>query len=298
MEIAMGNADDPKSLRDLSGALSELVARSAPAVVTVYSERLVATGFVWRPGLVVTADEALADEGDFVVSSEGDERRAAQLVGRDPTTDIALLRVAQLQGGPISFRAMPPTAGELAVVVGAEDGDPTAALGMVARVGGPWRSMRGGAMDARIELDVNLRRSAEGGLVLNAAGEALGMAVFGPRRRVLVIPSATIERVASALERSGRIARGYLGLGLQRVALPGGGAGVMVMSVDPAGPGAAAGLHQGDVLVTWNGEPIRHVPAVLRALGPDSVGRTITLGVRRAGEERTVTIVVAERPDA
>jgi S1-C subfamily serine protease len=203
-----------------------------------------------------------------------------------------------MQSEPISPHQTRPLPGELAVVVGAENGAPTAALAMVARAGEAWRSMRGGEIDARIELDVNLRRSAEGGLVLNAAGEALGMAVFGPRRRVLVIPSATIERVAAALARSGRIARGYLGLGLQRVALPEGGSGVMVMSVDRAGPGAAAGFHQGDVLITWNGEPIRHVAAIIRALGPDSVGRSITLGVRRAGEDRTVTIIVAERPDA
>lgn len=294
----MADAGSPVSLIDVSSALSGLVARSAPGVVSVRSERSASSGFVWRPGLVVTADEALAEEGEVFVAGKGGERIATQLAGRDPTTDIALLRVAPGQIAPIPLRQSPPSPGELAVVIGAEDGGPTAALAIVARVGEAWRSMRGGEIDARIELDARLRRSAEGGLVLNAAGEALGMAVFGPRRRVLVIPSPTIERVASALERSGRIARGYLGLGLQRVALPGGGSGVMVMSVDPAGPGAAAGLHQGDVLVSWSGGTIRHVPAIMRALGPDSVGKAVALGVRRAGEERTIVITIAERSDA
>jgi len=157
--------------------------------------------------------------------------------------------------------------------------------------------MRGGEIEARVELDLRLRRSAEGGLALDAAGQAIGMAVFGPRRRVLVIPSTTIERVAAKLESHGRIARGYLGLGLQPVAIEGGvESGAMVISVDPQGPGAAAGLYQGDIIVTWNSEPIRHVHSLLRALGPDSVGQTVTLGLRRAGETKRVPLTIAERP--
>jgi S1-C subfamily serine protease len=134
--------------------------------------------------------------------------------------------------------------------------------------------------------------------VLDAAGGAIGMAVLGPRRRVLVIPAATIARVVTTLERHGRVARGYLGLGLQRVAIEGEGSGVMVMSVDPGGPGAAAGIHQGDIVVAWNGEPIRHVPALLRTLGPDSVGQQVTIGLRRAGETRQFALTVGERPSA
>jgi S1-C subfamily serine protease len=125
------------------------------------------------------------------------------------------------------------------------------------------------------------------------------MAVFGPRRRVLVIPAATIERVAAKLASHGRIPRGYLGLGLHPVALTGGGgAGAMVMSVDPKGPGAAAGVHQGDVIVALNGEPIRHVQSLLRALGPDRVGQTVTLDLRRAGETKQLSLTIGERPTA
>jgi S1-C subfamily serine protease len=156
--------------------------------------------------------------------------------------------------------------------------------------------MRGGEIDARLELAIPLERRAEGGLALNAGGRAFGMAVFGPRRRVLVIPAATIERVAARLESHGRIARGYLGLGLQPVAVEGGATGAMVMSVDPKGPGAVAGVYQGDVIVAWGSEPIGHLHSVLRALGPDSVGRTVTLGLRRAGEVRQVSLTVGERP--
>ena len=132
--------------------------------------------------------------------------------------------------------------------------------------------------------------------MLDAGGEAIGMAVFGPRRRVLVIPTATIERIAPKLASNGRIARGYLG---QPVTIEGGErSGAMVMSVDPQGPGALAGLHQGDILVAWNGEPIRHVHSLLRALGPDSVGQTVTLRLRRGGDARQVPLTIAERPAA
>ena len=95
-----------------------------------------------------------------------------------------------------------------------------------------WRSMGGGEIDARIELDPSLRREAEGGVALDADGKAFGMTAFGPRRRVFAIPAATVARVASHLETHGRIARGYLGLGLQPVRLHGDrGMGTTVMSI-------------------------------------------------------------------
>ena len=186
--------------------------------------------------------------------------------------------------------------GALALAVGAEDGAPTVAMGVVSRSVGPWWSLRGGEINARIELDLRMRKSAEGGLAIDATGRAIGMTVFGPRRRVLVIPSATIERVAPRLEKHGHIPRGYLGLGFQLVAIEGGGRGVMIMNVEPQGPGAKAGVHQGDIIITWNGEPIRHVRSLLRALGPDSVGQTVTLGLRRGGETKNVPLTIAERP--
>jgi S1-C subfamily serine protease len=286
-------------LQDLSGALVGLVAAAAPAIVSVHSHRSRSSGFVWRPGFVVTADEALADEGDVAVELSGGSTVAARVAGRDPTTDIALLRIDRKDLPPAALNRVELAAGAVAVVVGAENGEPTAALGVVSRAGGPWRSMRGGEIDARLELAIPLRRRAEGGPALDAAGRVFGMAVFGPRRRVLVIPTATIDRVAARLESHGRIARGYLGLGLQPVAVESGeGSGAMVMSVDPKGPGALAGVQQGDVIVAWNGEPIRHLQSVLHSLGSDSAGQTITLGLRRAGETRQVSLTIGERPAA
>ena len=286
---------DPTILASLSTALEGVVAKARPSVVSVHSRRSRATGFVWKQGLIVTADEALADEGEIAVKLADGTSRAATIAGRDHTTDIALLRIDGAGLTPTTLSSQVPALGALSVVVAAERGTPTAALGAVSLSGDRWRSLRGGDIDARIELDVRLAFSHQGGLALNAASEAFGMAVLGPRR-VLVIPSATIERVAPKLETHGRVARGYLGLGLQPVKLDD-GIGAMVMSVDKAGPAAAAGIRQGDVIVAWNGEKLSGVRALLRALGPDSVGSVVDVSVRRADEPMNFKLTIGERPE-
>jgi len=293
----MAASPSPTPLPDLSTALAAVVAGAAPGIVSLGAHRHHASGFVWRSGLLVTADEALPEEDTFTVTLPGGDTAEAKPVGRDPTTDVALLSVDRSDLAPVALAPTTVAAGAVAVVVGAAEGAPTAALGIVSRAGGPWRSLRGGDIDARVELDVRLRGGSEGGVAFDAAGHAIGMAVFGPRRRVLVIPAATIERVATALHDHGRVPRGYLGLGLQPVDVEGREhSGAMVVSVDPQGPGAAAGIHQGDVIVAWNGEPLHHMRALLQALGADSVGKTVTLGLRRAGTDHQVSLTIGERP--
>ena len=285
---------DLTPLTALSSALSDVVAHTAPALVSVHSHRSRASGFAWKPGLIITADEALADEGEVEIRLADGGTRTATIVGRDHTTDIALLRV-DADIAPVKLVSTVPALGSLAVVVVADRGAPTATLGMVSLAGARWRSLRGGDIDARIELDVRLRHSQEGGLALNAMGEPFGMAVQGPRR-VLVIPAATIERVAPQLEKRGRIARGYLGLGLQPVRLDD-GVGAMVMSINRAGPSASAGIRQGDVIVGWNEQSLSSVRALLRALGPESVGSVVDVAVRRGGEPARFKVTIGERPE-
>jgi S1-C subfamily serine protease len=272
-----------------------MVARTAPSVVSVHSHRSRATGFAWKPGLIVTADEALADEGAVEIGLADGSTAAATIAGRDHTTDIALLRV-DADVAPVKLAATVPPLGALSVVVATNRETPSAALGMVSASGESWRSLRGGDIDARIELDVRLRGSQQGGLALDASGEAFGMAVLGPRR-VLVIPTATIERVAAQLEARGRIARGYLGLGLQPIRLDD-GIGAMVMNVDKAGPSAAAGIRQGDVIVAVNDQKLSGVRALAQTLGPSSVGTVVDVAVRRGGEPASFRVTVAERPEA
>jgi S1-C subfamily serine protease len=287
---------DPTILSSFSSALAGIVAKTAPAIVSVLSHRARASGFVWRPGLVVTADEALADEGEVSIKLADGTSRPANIVGRDHTSDIALLRFDAASIAPAKLSPNVPVLGSLAAVVAAERGTPNAALGVVSLVGPRWRSIRGGDIDARIELGVRLHHSHQGGLALDASGEAIGMAVLGPRR-VLVIPTATIERVAAKLETHGRIARGYLGVGLQAVKLDD-GVGAMVMSVDKTGPSAAAGIRQGDVIIGWNGEKLAGVRPLLRSLGPDSVGSVVELSVQRGGEPIQFKLTIGERPEA
>jgi S1-C subfamily serine protease len=286
---------DQTILVSFSTALTEIVARTAPAIVAVHSHRSRATGFVWKPGLIVTADEALADEGEVSIKLADGTMRPGTIVGRDHTTDIALLRFDGSTVAPAKLAPAVPALGSLAVVVAAARGAASAALGMVSLAGPRWRSVRGGDIDARIELDIRLHHSQQGGLALDASGAAIGMAVLGPRR-VLVIPAATIERVATKLEVHGRITRGYLGVGLQAVKLDD-GVGAMVMSVDDKGPAAAAGIRQGDVIVGWNGDKLAGVRPLLRSLGPDSIGSVVDLSVRRGGEPMQFKLTIGERPE-
>jgi S1-C subfamily serine protease len=285
---------DPSVIASLSTELTAAVAQAAPSLVSVHSHRLRATGFLWKPGLIVTADEALAEEGEITVLFADGSEKPATIAGRDHTTDIALLRVDGGAAGPIHVSTEVPALGALAIIAAADHGTPIAALAMISKSTERWRSLRGGEIDARIELDTRLRRSSEGGLVLNAAGQAIGMAVSGPRR-TLVIPSVTIQRVASRLETHGRIARGYLGVGLQPVKLDN-GVGAMVMSVDKSGPAAAAGLRQGDIITAVNNESISGVRALMRKLGPDSVGAVVALTGLRGGEPISFALTVGERP--
>lgn len=294
------------SLENISNGLAALVESAARSIVMIGGRRTSASGFVWRQGVVVTAEEALETEDDLHVTLPDGSKRAATLAGRDPSTDIALLRVEELSVEPVALdvtTALRP--GHLALAIGRRPEGPGAALGIVAVAGGPWRSLRGGHIDRTLHLDMRLDPRLEGGAAVNASGRIFGMAVLGPRRRVIVIPSETIERVAPRLLEYGRIARGYAGLGLQPVRIDQAVAqahelpearGLMVVGVDSEGPAHAAGLRQGDILVSWGGEPIRSVRDVHSRLGPESVGQSVELGILRGGERIAFVIEIRERP--
>lgn len=285
-------------LPQLSRDLAALAARLAPHLVLVRSQGAVTSGFVWRDGLIVTAEEPHdSDRGLAVTFADGTERPAT-LHGFDPATDVALLRVEGPTPPPVALDAATPRAlGEIAVALGHGPDGAVAALGIVASAGPAWRSLRGGLIDARLRLDLRLPRGAEGSLVADADGRAYGMAVMGPRRATLVIPAATLERVAAHLLAHGRVARGYLGLGLQPVRIEGtDGPAALVTSVDPEGPARASGVRPGDIVVRLGGEALRGPMAFRNRLGPESVGQPMELGLLRGGEPFAVTLTVAERP--
>ncbi len=178
----------------------------------------------------------------------------------------------------------------------AAESAPLVAFGVIAAVGPAWQSMRGGSIDARIEMDLRLRRRAEGGLAIDGGGQAFGMAVRGPRGRTLIIPAATIDRVAGQLAEHGRVPVAYLGAGLKDVPLDDGGNGAMVMTLDRDGPAAAAGLQQGDIILSWAGKRMPHVGALLRALRATPIGSKVTLGLRRGGARLELDITIGDRP--
>ena len=175
---------------------------------------------------------------------------------------------------------------------------------MVNAVGPEWHSMRGGRIEARIQLDLRLAASEEGGPVFDAAGGWLGMTTFGPRGQILAIPAATVERIAPALLASGHVPRGWLGVALRPVAVPdelrqaaGEATGLMVMSLSPEGPAAKAGVVAGDIILSVEGTSARRLRNVLAHLGSDSVGNSVSLRLIRGGAVITVEAMVTERPE-
>jgi S1-C subfamily serine protease len=294
------------NLLALSDQIVELVEKSATSVATVHSGgRWPSSGIHWRSGVIVTAEETLERDENIELVLPGGRRVVASLAGRDPTTDVAVLRF-QPDGLPSAQTAdVSSRAGQIVLAVSSQGGGPLAALGIVAFAGGAWRSMRGGTIDTLIRLDVALSPVGEGGAVIDLNGRVIGMTVLGPRRRVLAIPTVTIDRSVDQLLAKGQVFRGYLGARLQPLRQRGesGGSqssasptGVLVVSVDAAGPGAGAGLLVGDIITTWNGKPVSRVREIMDMLGPDSLGSSVDLGLLRGGSSAALKVVIGERP--
>jgi len=294
------------ALASLSDSTAELVERAARSVVAVHSGgRRPASGIHWRSGIVVTAEEVLEQDENIKLALPGGRLVEASLAGRDPTTDVAVLRF-QPDGLPVAATTSAALrAGETVLAVGSYEGSPLAALGIVALAGGPWHSTRGGTIDNFIRLDLALSPLGEGGALVNAHGQVVAMTVLGPRHRAIAIPASTIERSVDQLLARGQVFRGYLGAGLRPIGrgrASGGaagsdeGRGVLVVSIDPEGPSRRAGLLLGDIVTAWNGKPIARVREVMQLLGPESVGTTVDLSLTRGGAPAALKVVVGERP--
>lgn len=287
-------ATETSALVALSNDVVATVERVASGVVSVEARaRLGSSGFYVRPNLVLTADHALESDEIEVVASGG-ERRRAQVVGRDPSTDLALLRT-ESAGTPLSF------AGPEALRVGAivlalardDDGDLAATMGVLSAVGGAWRTWHGGEIDRFVRPDLSLYPRFSGSPLVDVTGAVLGLNTGGlSRRQALTVPAATIQRVVETLlARGGRIPRGYLGVHLQQVA-----GGAIVLSVEPGGPADRGGLIVGDVITAVDGARIGDVDDVHTRLGTSSVGTTIGVDVIRGGAPAQVRVTVGERP--
>ena len=298
-------SSQPQPLLQFSNRLAAIVAAAAPSVAAVHGGgRRPSSGIIWQPGLVVTAEETVARDSGLALTLPDGSRVDATLAGRDPSTDIAVLRYespAAVTALASAAFAADLRAGHLAIAVGRAGGDAIATLGIVSLAGAPWRSSHGGRIDARLVIDARLPAIAEGGALVGADGGLIGIAVFGPRRRVLAIPASTIARIVPAIRDGGHISRGYLGVGLQSVTLPaadGAAArrGAMVVTLDPAGPAHTAGILQGDIIVAVGGTDVTGLRGLYRQLGPDMVGQKLAVDLIRAGAPMKVDITVAGRP--
>jgi len=172
------------SLLAFSDDVAELVERAASSIVAVHGGgRWPSSGIHWRSGVIVTAEEVLERDDNIKLTLPGGRVADASLAGRDPTTDVAVLRF-QPDGLPVATTAEAPLrTGHVVVAVGNHDGAPLAALGIVALAGGAWHSLRGGTIDSLIRLDLGLSPAAEGGALVDLQGRVVGMTVLGPRRR-------------------------------------------------------------------------------------------------------------------
>jgi S1-C subfamily serine protease len=286
-----------------------LVARTALAKGAVAAIRLAhgrhITGLLWQSGLVVASEQSLPRKDEFELVAPGGAVVTAKLAGRDPSTNIAILRLAEPIAAP-AIAAGEAQPGALALAVGADgSGGASARLGVVNLAGPEWHSSRGGLIDRRIVLDLRLAHREEGGPVFDAAGTCLGMSTFGPRGQVIVIPTATIERVVPQLAKAGHIARGWLGVALQPVAVPDAlretadqSSGLMVMSVVEGGPAAQAGVLAGDIILSVDGTSTHRLRRIAKLFGADSIGRRADLRLIRSGAVITVQTTIAERQAA
>jgi S1-C subfamily serine protease len=297
----MGNRMD--GVRQLSRELASRADQARPSVAAIRGGQRTLSGVVWQNDVLVTSAQSLPKRESYEAVTPAGERQRAALVGIDPATNIAVLRMATpLSAKPLAGRV--PTLGELILAYGVDHlGDATARLGTVNAVGNAWHSGAGGQIDRRITLDIRLTHSEEGGPIFDTNGGFVGMSTFGPYQRVIAIPASTLERVVPVLLRDGQVARGWLGIVLQPVAVPEAfrdasrpSAALMAMAVAADGPASKAGVLAGDIVLSVDGDTTQRFRNLTSKLGSDSIGRRIELRLVRGGAVQIVPLTIEARP--
>jgi S1-C subfamily serine protease len=297
------------SLPQLSKDLAALVDRASAHVVRIDAGRGgSATATVWSAdGLIVAAHHSVDDDEELTVALASGEVVKAMVVGRDPTTDLVLLR-AEATG--LAAPAWPdgdgPAAGELVLLLSRPGRAVRADLGIVSRAAGEWRAPSGGRLERYLETSLALRPGLSGGLLLAADGAPVGLATAGLLRGLaMAVPVTALRRVLAGLRAGGPVRRGYLGLATIPVGLPGPaaeragqGRALLVTGVEPGGPAALAGILLGDALLSAGGQPLAGPHDLASSLEPERVGQATPLRILRAGEPLDVTVTIGPRPDA
>ena len=295
-----------KDLTQFSDELSQIVEAGAPAVVRVEARsRLPASGIVWSPdGVIVTAHHAVERDDNISVGLPDGRTVPATLAGRDPTTDVAVLRVdahdlaSPVWIGPESLRV-----GHLVLALGRPGKSVLATLGIVSALGEGWRTPNGGRIDRYLQTDVAMYPGFSGGPLVDAAGQVLGLTTSALMRGIaLAVPTPTLRRVVGALLSQGRIRCGYIGVGAQPVRLSAALAsqlnqetGLLLVSVEANSPAETGGLLMGDTIIGMNGQALRHLEDLQALLSDESIGKTVPTQVIRGGVVHELTVVIGER---
>jgi len=292
-------------LNTLSNQMADAVERITPALVLVNGrQRHPASGVVYAPNTILTADHVLEREDDLTIQTHDGRTLPAQFIGRDPSSDLALLQVADLGIEPATPAAEPARVGQLVLAVGRPHPDgPLASAGIVSAIGGPLRTGHGIALDRFIQTDATPYPGFSGGPLINTAGAVLGIITTGlANGAALAVPVGIAWRSAQTLAEHGFIKRGYLGVSSQPVQIPAGQQagraqerGLLIVHVEEGSPAGQAGLLLGDILVALDGQTVRETDDLQALLTGDRVGQPVPVEVIRGGNLQTLQLTIGQR---
>lgn len=295
------------TLSDLSTAMADVVVTAGPSIVRVEARRrLPATGIVWsNDGLIITAHHVVHQDENIKIGLADGSVVPAVLVGRDLTTDIAILRAEASGLAPLTESTKEDRAtGHFALALGRPGLTVQAAFGILSAVGGSWRTHHGGLIDQYLQADLTMYPGFSGGALVNANGRLLGLNTSAlSRNRSIAVPPMTLARVAESLLTHGRIKRAYLGAQTQRVKLPkamqeelGQEYGLLIISVGVDSPAEKSGLTMGDTLVTFVDLPISSSDSLMAQLTSDRIGQKNPTRILRSGKLEMISLVLGEQP--
>lgn len=292
-------------LADFSNGLADAVQTAGQSIVRVDGrQRMPASGVAWSGDLVVTAHHVVEREDGIAIGLPDGGQTGAVLVGRDPTTDLALLRVSGASLAPAAWlEDSDLRVGQLVLALGRPGRTVQATLGVVSALGDGWRTGAGGQVNRYLQTDVVMYPGFSGGPLVDVAGRVAGLNSSALARGVsLSLPTATVRRVVETLLAHGKVRRGYLGVSTQRIRLSGNLAqqagqetGLLVNQVMEGSPAEQAGLFLGDTIVAVAGEPVRHHDDLLAKLSGDRVGTAVPFRILRGGQAVEISVVIGER---
>jgi len=294
-----------EALQNLSNAMAALVEAAGPSIVRVEArDRVPASGVVWsNDGIIVTAHHIVERDDNIKIGLADGSTVNATLLGRDPNTDLAVLK-AETSGLATAtwVDAADLRVGHLMLALGRPGKTVQATLGIVSALGGAWRTPAGGDIDHYLQTDVVMYPGFSGGPLLDASGRVAGINSSALMRGVsMTVPAATVKKAVETILAHGRMPRGYLGIGIQPVRLPDAlqpqlsqETGLMLMSVEANSPAAQGGLLQGDVLVTLDGQAVRHVDELQALLSSDRAGKAIPVRIVRGGQVHDLTVTIGQ----